>query len=387
VSSNLNGGSVAFQPRLSFSLLSVGVESVPLTLSTHLPSKHSIQEGVEMFRRTGTTSITVVGNGAAVDTAKAIAHKLGPQTRTPLIFIPTTISPVACYDAWNGLHAEDDVLLKNLDADAGGGTTTVLFDPGLLTDQNAYSSFISPLVSAAYLLSHVIDSVASMELQGRSVNAPDGLAQTLAPALASAPGPDSGPGPGSVEALCLAAVSAGAFRNDGGLHGGAFVLEQVTQLSLLRAGGEGGRVARGWPFSWLSVLSLQALLRTIEAAEGREAQAVQKAIGAVCSALALSPAAVRAGVDQAALAVRTQAKSKKRGSSSGGDVSVGGMIEGVLMSLEEHEKPPASSDPQQQRNILALNPDSGNKTSSPTAALLQSDFFLDLATDVVSTDH
>jgi len=349
-----------------------------------------------MFRRTGTTSITVVGNGAAVDTAKAIAHKLGPQTRTPLIFIPTTISPVACYDAWNGLHAEDDVLLKHLDSDAGGATatTTVLFDPGLLADKKTQSSFISPLVSAAYLLSHFIDSAAAMELQGRPVSAPDGLAQTLAPSLASSgPGSASSPGSssssGSVEALCRAAVSAGAFRNSGSLHGGAFVLEQVTQLSLLRAGGEGGRVARGWPFSWLSVLSLQALLRTIEAAEGREAEAVQKAIGTVCGAMALSPAAVRAAVDQAAIAVREQAKSKKRGSSSGGGVSVGGMIEGVLMSLEEHEKPPASPEhwQHQQRNILALKPDSGNNTTSPTAALLQSDFFLDLATDVVGKDH
>ena len=70
VSSSLDDLSVSSHPRLSFALLNAGVQSVPCTLSTYLPTTQAVEAGVEMFRRTGARSITVVGNGAVIDAAK-----------------------------------------------------------------------------------------------------------------------------------------------------------------------------------------------------------------------------------------------------------------------------------------------------------------------------
>ena len=388
VSSALERLSVSAQPRLSFALLNVGVQCVPYTLSTALPTGQAVQEGVEMFRRTGATSITVLGNGSAIDTAKAIVHRIrlqegpgGPLTR--LLVIPTTISPVGCHDSWSGLHEEDDVLISHSPGPVhtqGGAATLVLFDPALLADPQASSSvsalgaswtgaFVSPLVSACYLVGHLVDSELSLQLsrldsQGGNPHNCDSqssvslakLGQLLLGAAADKKNIDKGESRQSlqqVEALCELAAAVGterriatstATRTDLGSGSGSgsksgsgsgsgsgpvfplsLPLELSSQLGLLHSTRGLGSTAP-WPFSWHYVRSLHALLGMLSvsvAAAEKKTQgltveqefvtAAKAALDRVVQALQVSEEQLADAVSAAVSATEASGKALERG--------------------------------------------------------------------------
>ena len=440
--------SEAWQPRLSFTLLNSGVQSVPYTVATPLPTAQVVRDGVEMFRRTGATSITVLGNGAIIDAAKGIAHTLNAAAgaaATPLLVIPTTLSPVGCHDAWLSLHPEDDVFVEtagNTGAGAGAGagagsagTTTVVLDPALLEESQA---FVSPLVSAVYLAAHLVDSemaraAAAERGKGKGVAAGAGAeagANVLPPELTQLgtfllqPGADQGQQQArrqQVDALAgLAAVtgqvrrsisasasasasfgaagsSASASASVAGLS--ALPLELASQLALLhspRALAAAGPAS--WHFSWLHVRSLQALLPLCTPAQGADGEAhgeaARAAVLRVCAALGVDfdtfARAVRAAsaeVDAkgraAALQAARSGKPKAAAGKQAADaMSVAGAVEGLIAAQEEMENKAAAAargaeSASAARNIRA--PAQPQADASARLELLRSDFFLDLA--------
>ena len=447
VSSSLDDLSVSSHPRLSFALLNAGVQSVPCTLSTYLPTTQAVEAGVEMFRRTGAMSITVVGNGAVIDAAKGMADLIDSQrapgsTALPLLVIPTSISPVGCHPAWSCLHAEDDVLISR-GSQRDDSSTTIVFDAALLT-QGAHGgaspkAFVSPLVSAVYLASHLVDSEFSSQLRitdtTQAVEASTPL--TLSPRLSRLAHYFSGSAGSApqqqqqqqqqveVGELCQLAETVGAVRRESssslssnpsalGFHD-VFPLELTSQLALL-TGARSLLSPAPWPFSWLHVLSLHALVEMTgvgrEAGAGAgagggmepELLAVAKAsIERISHALGLESSAQFArSVQMAAAAVHQQAASKQfqsqlqarrstkvRSNQNDADPSnsalslpVDGAVEGLIAVHEELENAHRTrNNPSAARVIRAAGKDDCEKVQdSPRLRLLRSDLFLDLAT-------
>jgi len=450
VSSSLDDLSVSSHPRLSFALLNAGVQSVPCTLSTYLPTTQAVEAGVEMFRRTGARSITVVGNGAVIDAAKGMAELIDSQrapgsTALPLLVIPTSISPVGCHPAWSCLHAEDDVLISR-GGQRDDSSTTIIFDAALLT-QGAEGggaspkAFVSPLVSAVYLASHLVDSEFSSRMRitdaTQAVSAstpltlPSRLSQ-LAPFFSGSAGSTQQQQQQQqqqhVEELCQLAEIVGAVRRESsslstpsalGFHD-VFPLELTSQLALLN-GARSLQSPAPWPFSWLHVLSLHALVEMTgvgrEAGAGAGAQAgagagggvepellaaANAAVERISHALGLESSAQFArSVQLAAAAVHKQAASKqfqsqsqsrrtKIRSSKNDDADpssalsllpVDGAVEGLIAVHEELENAHRTrNSPSAARDIRTAGKDSDKEQDSPRLRLLRSDLFLDLAT-------
>lgn len=456
------------QPRVAFELQNAGVQVVAYTLSTHLASLPVLQEGADLFRRTGASSITVVGNGACIDTAKALRAMLQGGQRIsaaalarpsseatmsiPLVVIPTTLSPVCAYDRFHCLHAEDDVLVayqtgtnsSAASAASATSTTVVLLDPSVAA---ASPTFVSPLVSGAYLLSHLLDGLAGAGQEDARVAAvlavfpfaslrdllllllPTPPASSSAPPAASSSAAATAAG----ERACLVAAAVAHLRNalavpcvpGSAACPSAHLFETCTLLALLRD----NRIS-SWPHSWMSVATLGPVLRVVQSSsevggvgggggsssgssssvdEGGAARRAAWALEAACRGLGMTAAEVQAAADEAGRAVREHRRrfggrdgaggaGRGRGDGKGSmGMSVAGLVEGMLSVQAEEDA----------RGASALGGSSGGSSVlgivaqarrddearealrgaalSPRAAMLGSDFFLDCATAAVES--
>mmetsp|Transcript_10636 Transcript_10636/g.10709 ORF Transcript_10636/g.10709 Transcript_10636/m.10709 type:complete len:513 (-) Transcript_10636:237-1775(-) len=101
-----------------------GCQLISYTVKSVFPSHKYINEGIELARRMGVTSVIAVGRGAVVDFGKAVRHGLEtgsafskdyvPTSKTctyPLIILPFTVSVSVHVPVFLSLHEEDDVLV------------------------------------------------------------------------------------------------------------------------------------------------------------------------------------------------------------------------------------------------------------------------------------
>lgn len=117
--------------KIWFELQKVGIQSTFLNLKSKYPSTESIQDGVNLLKRTGATSIVTVGNATMTDYGKALQLAAdnssgissllrdptsnSMQTASPRIAhiaVPITSSPNHFLSTCQVIHPEEDILIE-----------------------------------------------------------------------------------------------------------------------------------------------------------------------------------------------------------------------------------------------------------------------------------
>jgi len=90
-----------------------GLRTVPTVVSSAFPTKESLQETLELMRRTGASTVVSVGSGAAMDLAKAVQTNHGEKSNSGvnnnrLILVPTTYGGVLAAGSSHSLLLDND---------------------------------------------------------------------------------------------------------------------------------------------------------------------------------------------------------------------------------------------------------------------------------------
>ena len=95
------------------------LRTIPTTISSAFPTKESLQETMELMRRTGASTVVSVGSGAAMDLAKAVQAELerkhseddgGKHSNSSnrMILVPTTYSGILAAGTNHSLLLDND---------------------------------------------------------------------------------------------------------------------------------------------------------------------------------------------------------------------------------------------------------------------------------------
>ncbi|MGK3735521.1 MAG: hypothetical protein ACI90V_002362 [Bacillariaceae sp.] len=95
------------------------LRTIPTTISSAFPTKESLQETMELMRRTGASTVVSVGSGAAMDLAKAVQTDLeekrnddddddGGYNSNRMILVPTTYSGILAAGTSHSLLLDND---------------------------------------------------------------------------------------------------------------------------------------------------------------------------------------------------------------------------------------------------------------------------------------
>lgn len=150
--------------RMWFEMQKFKIEVVSFTHKTPFPTTAFIEEGAELFRRTGCKSIVTIGPGSLSDCGKGVRNLIFSNSKkvnqvlsnppksvpVPLIAVPTTISPIPMLKSWCCLHHEEDVFVKRFSPKP----EVVVMDAALIEKSATYfPANISP-----YLFAHLLDT-------------------------------------------------------------------------------------------------------------------------------------------------------------------------------------------------------------------------------------
>jgi hypothetical protein len=94
------------------------LRTIPTTISSAFPTKESLQETMELMRRTGASTVVSVGSGAAMDLAKAVQADLeekrsdddggNSSNSNRMILVPTTYSGILAAGTSHSLLLDND---------------------------------------------------------------------------------------------------------------------------------------------------------------------------------------------------------------------------------------------------------------------------------------
>ena len=149
-----------------------GKEAVIMNCRTLFPASKGISDGIDLAKRARIESIVTVGNQSCIDMGKAIRETLEsglPSSRhlssilalkakntdakryvTPLIAIPTNVTPTTASSTWRGLHIEEDYVQEF----ACRPPEIVVFDSSLMKDMSIENISL-------YLLASLFDIIYS----------------------------------------------------------------------------------------------------------------------------------------------------------------------------------------------------------------------------------
>lgn len=172
--------------RIWFELQKVGIQSTFLNLKSRFPSTESVQDGIGLVKRTGSTSIISVGNGTIVDYGKILQYSVenlsggsfnallenptkfkAPTTPPRLnhIAVPTTLSPHNFTSLCQVIHPQEDILIDIPTL----SPTLVCHDLQTLSLSHSY---IDSEIVKGYLLVTLLDQLSSIDLTVRSLDNP-----------------------------------------------------------------------------------------------------------------------------------------------------------------------------------------------------------------------
>jgi hypothetical protein len=159
-----------------FELQKVGIQSTFLNLKSRFPSIESIQDGVNLLKRTGSTSIVTIGNSTITDYGKALQMVAdGHQSVTALLQDPTATTtrpsiprlghvsvattPSICHFLASSqiIHSEEDILLE-----------IPCFQPSVICRDPQFTSlseaYFHPVLAKSLLLVNLLDDLIACHL-------------------------------------------------------------------------------------------------------------------------------------------------------------------------------------------------------------------------------